>query len=80
MGHYWKRASPLGAVLSIVFGSLMTLFIELYNAYFAGANKLAIFGFKEPIIPGLVVSFVVFVGASLLLPNGRNTLDLTDES
>ena len=80
IGHYWKKASPLGAFLSIVFGSLMTLFIELYNAYFAGANKLTIFGFKEPIIPGLLVSFVLFVGVSLLFPNKKNTLELSDEA
>jgi len=80
VGHYWEKASPLGAFLSIILGSIMTLVIEVYNGYIAGANKLVIFGFKEPIIPGLIVSLVVFVGISLLLPNKKNSLELSDEA
>jgi len=80
MGHYWKKASPLGAFLSIILGSLMTLFIEIYNGYMGAGNKLALFGFQEPIIPGLIVSLVVFVGISLLFPNKKNGLELSDEA
>ncbi|MCL2608329.1 MAG: hypothetical protein FWD94_00270 [Treponema sp.] len=80
VGHYRKKASPLGAFPSIILGSLMTLFIEIYNGSMGAGNKPALFGFQEPIIPGLIVSLVVFVGISLLFPNKKNGLELSDEA
>jgi SSS family solute:Na+ symporter len=78
LGHYWKKASPAGALLAIIFGSVITLTIELYNAYFT-QHPFSLFGFKEPILPGLLASLLVFVIFSRLFPAKNESLSLKDE-
>jgi SSS family solute:Na+ symporter len=79
VGHYWKKASAMGAVVSIILGSLMTLYVEVYNAYFSNGVRFSLFGFRESIIPGLLVSLVAFVGLSYMFPNKKDSLELEAE-
>ena len=71
MGHYWKKASGIGTVSSLLLGSFITLYVEI--------NKITIFGLKEPIIPGLVVSFLAFFILTFLFPNKKNSTELVGE-
>ena len=71
MGHYWKKASGIGTVASLLLGSFITLYVEI--------NKITIFGLKEPIIPGLVVSFLAFFILTFLFPNKKNSTELVGE-
>ena len=66
LGLNWSRATVEGAVASLVFGIVGTLFLELNNQ----------FGWWPDLLPGYVYrtavtfigSFIVFVGVSLLTP------------
>lgn len=71
MGHYWKKASAVGTVASLLLGSFITLYVEI--------NKITIFGLKEPIIPGLAVSFLAFFILTFLFPNKKNSTELAGE-
>ena len=71
MGHYWKKASGFGTVVSLLLGSFITLFVEI--------KKITVFGLREPIIPGLAVSFLAFFILTLLFPNKKNSTQLADE-
>ena len=59
IGHYWKKGSLAGALASLFAGSATVIL--------AGHYKEAFFGL-EPVIPGLIVSFLAFVGFSALMP------------
>lgn len=71
LGHYWKKASGFGTVVSLLLGSFITLFVEI--------KKITVFGLREPIIPGLAVSFLAFFILTLLFPNKKNSTQLADE-
>ena len=64
LGHYWKRASAWGAMASLILGSLTVV---------AGEKGWLPLGDIEPILPGLSVSLVVFVLASILRPGAEGT-------
>ena len=66
LGHYWRKASWSGAMLSIILGSITVILVE--NALIPS------FGL-ESIFPGLIVSFIVFVVISNVLPS-KNSHDL----
>ena len=59
IGHYWKKGSLAGALASLFAGSATVIL--------AGHYKEAFFGL-EPVIPGLIISFLAFVGFSALMP------------
>jgi len=69
----------VGAFLSVTLASATTPVIEIHGGYIPGADKPAIFGFREPVVPGLVASLAVFVGISIPFPNKRNTLEPSAE-
>jgi SSS family solute:Na+ symporter len=71
LGHYWKRASGMGTVVSLLLGSFITLYVEI--------RQITIFGLREPIIPGLVASFLAFLILTLLFPNKKNSTELVGE-
>ncbi len=70
-GLYWKKSSLEGTIGSLIAGSVVVVLME--------NTSLSFFGLK-PIIPGLIASFVVFVGISILKPNERESCELIDES
>ncbi len=59
LGHYWKGGRTGGALAAIVLGSAMVILGQ--------TGVLAPWGL-EPVVSGLVVSLVVFVGISLIGP------------
>ncbi len=60
LGHFWRRSSAAGAMASLVAGSAAVLLVEHDLVSVAGL---------DPIIPGLAVSLVAFVGVSLARPD-----------
>lgn len=71
LGHYWKKASGVGTVVSLLIGSFITLIVEI--------KKISIFGLREPIIPGLIASFLAFFILTIIFPNKKETTKLLDE-
>jgi len=63
VGHYWKRANWSGALLSVIFGSLVVILVE--------KNVFSFFGL-DPIFPGLLVSLIVFVGCGYIFKNAKS--------
>ncbi len=59
IGHYWKKASLAGALASLATGSATVILAERFKDAFFGL---------EPVIPGLIISLVAFVGFSSLMP------------
>lgn len=70
VGHYWKKASPTGALASIILGSLTVILVQ--------QNIISFFNL-DPIIPGLIISFIAFFGFSYLRPPKEETTKLDDE-
>ncbi len=69
-GLYWKKASLEGTIASLIVGSVVVVLVE--------QNIVSFFGLT-PIIPGLLASFIVFVGTSLVMPSKRESCELIDE-
>ncbi len=59
IGHYWKKASLAGALASLAGGSITVILAERFKESFYGL---------EPVIPGLIISLVAFIGFSSLMP------------
>jgi len=77
IGLYWKKASPAGAIVSLITGGVCSVLFE--NAKKWGL-EISFFGWeRQPVIPGLVISLVVFVLLSLVLPGKRETTALSAE-
>ena len=55
---FWRRATTVGALASMVAGSIVVVVFMVVDGLFA----------NTPIIWGILVSFVVFVVVSLLTP------------
>ncbi len=70
VGHYWKKASTAGALASVVLGSLTVVLVQ--------KDIVSFFG-QDAIIPGLLVSLIVFVGFSYLMPPKEETTALAEE-
>lgn len=71
LGHYWKKASWAGAMASIVVGSTAVLLVE---------KKVITFFGMDPVIPGLLLSLIVFLLFTNLYPNKSNSTELMNES
>jgi solute:Na+ symporter, SSS family len=62
LGHYWENASRFGSFSAIIAGSLVV-----------GLEALGMISFgawEEPVIPGLLLSLIVFIAGSYLFPDG----------
>jgi SSS family solute:Na+ symporter len=70
LGHYWRKAGPAGALGSIILGSLTVVLAE--------REVIPCWGL-EPILPGLAVSLLAWLGFSLWFPNPRNSTALIAE-
>lgn len=60
LGHYWRKASWAGAIASIISG-VTTVFLVQYHFI------STLFG-MEPIVPGLLISLLVFIFFTNLFP------------
>lgn len=74
LGHYWKGASVAGTIASLIFGTLVVVYLEQIS-------KGVLFGIKigQPIIPGLVAGLIAFVVFSKLLPPKEFTTELAPD-
>ena len=70
MGHYWKQASNIGAIASLIAGSITVIILE--------QTKTSLFGL-DPIIPGLALSFICFIICSKVFKPNTASLELTEE-
>lgn len=70
VGHYWKRASTVGALASIIVGSIAVILVE--------QGTLSFFGL-DPIYPGILSSLIVFLAGCWFWPNRRESVALKDE-
>ena len=71
MGHYWKQASNIGAIASLIAGSIVVIILE--------QTKTSLFGL-DPIIPGLALSFICFIICSKIFKPNTESLDLAEEN
>lgn len=71
MGHYWKQASNIGAIASLIAGSIVVIILE--------QTKTSLFGL-DPIIPGLALSFICFIICSKIFKPNAESLDLAKEN
>ena len=75
IGHYWKKSSAVGAIASLLVGSVVSVVYE--RKLISG---LGFFGWEQqPVIPGLICALVVFIVFTLLFPSKRNTVELPAE-
>jgi len=70
MGLYWKQASNIGAIASLIAGSIAVIILE--------QTKISLFGL-DPIIPGLALSFICFIICSKIFKPKTESLDLVEE-
>jgi SSS family solute:Na+ symporter len=70
-GLYWKKSSLQGTIASLIAGSVVVILIE-------NSETKNFYGL-DPIIPGLIASFIFFVGFTLLMPSDRENCDLIPE-
>lgn len=69
-GLYWKKSSSMGTIFSLILGSIVVILLE--------HTSLSFFGL-DPILPGLLVSLIVFLAFSFIAPSKRETTELMPE-
>jgi SSS family solute:Na+ symporter len=75
IGHYWKKSSTVGAIASLLVGSVVSVVYE--RKLISG---LVFFGWEQqPVIPGLICALAAFIVFTLLFPSKRDTVDLPAE-
>ena len=74
LGHYWKKASTVGTIASLIAGTIVVVYLDK----FAGGNLFGIH-FGQTIVPGLVVALLAFVIFSAIFPNKKESTDLLPE-
>lgn len=74
-GLYWKKSSEAGTIASLIGGSIVVIAFEYVGALKDWAANVHI----SAIIPGLLVSLVLFVLFSTLSPSKRNNCELLPE-
>lgn len=74
LGHYWKKASSVGTVASLLAGSIVVVYLE-------NVSKGVLFGikFSQNIVPGLVIALIFFLIFSILFPSKTNSTELVSE-
>ena len=74
MGHYWAKASKAGTIASLIFGTIVVVYLEQFSkGYLFGIH------FSQAIIPGLVFAFIGFVIFSIAFPPKNLGTELTEE-
>lgn len=74
MGHYWAKASKAGTIASLLFGTIVVVYLEQFSkGYLFGIH------FSQAIIPGLVFAFIGFVIFSIAFPPKNPGTELLEE-
>ena len=74
MGHYWAKASKAGTIASLIFGTIVVVYLEQFSkGYLFGIH------FSQAIIPGLVFAFIGFVIFSIAFPPKNPGTELLEE-
>ena len=74
MGHYWAKASKAGTIASLIFGTIVVVYLEQFSkGYLFGIH------FSQAIIPGLVFAFIGFVIFSIAVPPKNPGTELLEE-
>lgn len=74
MGHYWAKASKAGTIASLIFGTIVVVYLEQFSkGYLFGIH------FSQAIIPGLVFAFIGFVIFSIAFPPKNPGTELIEE-
>lgn len=74
MGHYWAKASKVGTIASLIFGTIVVVYLEQFSkGYLFGIH------FSQAIIPGLVFAFIGFVIFSIAFPPKNPGTELIEE-
>ena len=74
MGHYWAKASKAGTIASLIFGTVVVVYLE----HFSGGNLFG-FHFSQAIIPGLFFAFIGFMIFSIAFAPKNPGTELTEE-
>ena len=74
LGHYWPKASKAGTIASLIFGTIVVVYLEQFSkGYLFGIH------FSQAIIPGLFFAFIGFMIFSLAFPPKHPGTELTHE-
>ena len=74
LGHYWPKASKAGTIASLIFGTIVVVYLEQFSkGYLFGIH------FSQAIIPGLFFAFIGFMIFSLAFPPKHPGTALTHE-
>jgi SSS family solute:Na+ symporter len=74
LGHYWPKASKAGTIASLIFGTIVVVYLEQFSkGYLFGIH------FSQAIIPGLFFAFIGFMIFSLAFPPKHPGTELTQE-
>ena len=74
LGHYWPKASKAGTIASLIFGTIVVVYLEQFSkGYLFGIH------FNQAIIPGLFFAFIGFMIFSLTFPPKQPGTELTHE-
>ena len=74
LGHYWPKASKAGTIASLIFGTIVVVYLEQFSkGYLFGIH------FSQAIIPGLIFAFIGFMIFSLAFPPKHPGTELTHE-
>lgn len=71
-GLYWKKSSQVGAIASLVLGSIVVVWFQ-HVPYTIGSYTV------DPVLPGLIVGFLAFIIATLIRPSKRDNCELGPE-
>ena len=75
-GMYWKMASPVGTIASLIGGSVVVIYLEQFSST---GNFLGWNWGGQKIIPGLLVSLILFLLFSKLFPPKNPSTELAPE-
>ena len=75
-GMYWKGASTIGTIASLIGGTVVVVYLEQFSAT---GNFLGWNWGGQKIIPGLLVALVLFLVFSFIFPPKNKTTELAPE-
>ncbi len=74
LGHYWKKASTIGTIASLIAGTIVVVYLDQFSH-----GDLFGIHFSQTIVPGLVAALICFVVFSLIFPSKKETTELAEE-
>ena len=74
LGHYWKKASTIGTIASLIAGTIVVVYLDQFSH-----GDLFGIHFSQTIVPGLVAALICFVVFSLIFPSKKDSTELAEE-